>query len=91
MRLLACGERSAGELASHFSVTHPAISQHLKVLRQARLVNERRDGTRRLYSVRTEALAELHSFLDEVLPAALDHLKWEIEEETRVGGVCARN
>src|SRR5436190_20402738 len=71
LRLLAGGERSAGEVASSFSVTQPAISQHLKVLREAGLVGERRDGTRRLYSVRPQGLGDLHDFLAEVKPDRL--------------------
>ena len=72
LRLLAEGERSAGEVASRFAVTQPAISQHLTVLKRAGLISERRDGTRRLYSVRPEGLADLHGFLAEVLPAGQD-------------------
>jgi DNA-binding transcriptional ArsR family regulator len=48
LRLLADGELAAGTVASRFAVTQPAISQHLRVLREAGLVDERRDGTRRL-------------------------------------------
>jgi DNA-binding transcriptional ArsR family regulator len=84
MRLLSAGELSAGEVASRFAVTQPAISQHLKVLKQAGLVNERRDGTRRLLSVRAEGLAELHDFLAEVMPARLARLKKVAEEQERV-------
>jgi DNA-binding transcriptional ArsR family regulator len=81
LELLAGGERSAGSLASGFTVTQPAISQHLKVLREAGLVTERRDGTRRLYSVRPEGLADLRSFLAPVLPAGLERLKRAAEEK----------
>jgi len=83
LRLLAAGERSAGDVASRFAVTQPAISQHLKVLRDAGLVSERRDGTRRLYRVRPEGLADLHAFLAEVLPAGLERLKQAAEAEQR--------
>jgi DNA-binding transcriptional ArsR family regulator len=83
LRLLAAGERSAGDVASRFAVTQPAISQHLKVLKEAGLVRERRDGTRRLYSVRPEGLADLHDFLAEVLPAGLERLKRAAEAEQR--------
>jgi DNA-binding transcriptional ArsR family regulator len=85
LRLLADGELSAGRVASHFSATQPAISQHLKVLRQAGLVSARRDGTRRLYRVRPEGLADLHGFLAEVLPAGLERLKQAAEEDERGG------
>jgi DNA-binding transcriptional ArsR family regulator len=87
LRLLAAGELSAGEVASRFAVTQPAISQHLKVLKEAGLISERRDAQRRLFSVRPEGLADLHSFLAEVLPASLERLKRAAEqEERRVGG-----
>src|SRR4051794_18603781 len=88
LRLLAARELSAGEIASRFAVTQPAISQHLKVLREAGLISERRDGTRRLYSMRPEGLGSLHSFLAEVMPAGLERLKQAAEEEERAN---ARN
>jgi DNA-binding transcriptional ArsR family regulator len=87
LRLLAEGELSAGQVASRFEVTQPAISQHLKVLRETGLISERRDGTRRMYSVRPEGLADLHSFLAEVLPARLERLKQAAEAEQRRANV----
>jgi DNA-binding transcriptional ArsR family regulator len=89
LRLLAQSELSVGAVASHFDVTQPAISQHLKVLKEAGLVEERRDGTRRLYRVRAEGLDDLHSFLAEVLPAGLERLKQaaEVEQRRDRGGV----
>jgi DNA-binding transcriptional ArsR family regulator len=83
LRMLAQRERSAGEVASRFSVTQPAISQHLKVLRETGLVNERRDGTRRIFSVRPEGLNDLNEFLADVLPASLERLKKAAEAEER--------
>jgi DNA-binding transcriptional ArsR family regulator len=83
LQLLARGEMSAGEVASRFDVTPPAISQHLKVLKETGLVSERRDGTRRLYSVRPEGLDDLHGFLAEVLPAGLKRLGQAAEAEQR--------
>jgi DNA-binding transcriptional ArsR family regulator len=83
LRLLAAKERSAGEIAGNFAVTQPAISQHLKVLKETGLVSERRDGTRRLYSVRAQGLSDLHGFLAEVLPGRLQRLKEVIEEDER--------
>src|SRR6476661_9840942 len=83
LRLLAAGERSAGDIAGNFAVTQPAISQHLKVLKETGLVNERRDGTRRLYSVRAEGLSDLHGFLADVLPAGLKRLKRAAEADQR--------
>jgi DNA-binding transcriptional ArsR family regulator len=86
LRLLAGGELSAGEVASHFAVTQPAISQHLKVLKQTGLIDERREGTRRLYSVRAEGLTDLHSFLADILPGRLERLKQVVAEDERTGG-----
>jgi DNA-binding transcriptional ArsR family regulator len=83
LRMLAGGEKSAGEVASRFDITQPAVSQHLKVLREAGLVSERRAGTRRLYSVRPDGLAGLHEFLADVLPAGLERLKQAAETEQR--------
>ena len=85
LRLLAGGERSATEVASNFAVTQPAISQHLKVLRETGLVEERRDGTRRLYSVRAEGLNDLHGFLADVLPGRLEELKRAVERDQGSG------
>jgi DNA-binding transcriptional ArsR family regulator len=85
LRLLAEGELTAGTVASRFDVTQPAISQHLKVLREAGLVRERRDGARRLYSVRPEGLSDLQSFLATFFDERLMHLKDLAEAEERSG------
>jgi DNA-binding transcriptional ArsR family regulator len=76
-------ELSAGEIASHFDVTWPAVSQHLTVLKEAGLVHERRNGTRRLYTARPEGLAELLAFLEDFWDPRLDALKREAEQEER--------
>jgi DNA-binding transcriptional ArsR family regulator len=83
LRLVWDGELSAGEIASHFDVTRPAVSQHLSVLKEAGLVSERRNGTRRLYRARAEGLAELKAFLDEFWGDRLELLKREAEREER--------
>lgn len=83
LRLVRDAERSAGEIASHFDVTRPAISQHLTVLREAGLVSERRNGTRRLYRARPEGLAGVRAFLDELWGDRLEALKREAEREER--------
>jgi DNA-binding transcriptional ArsR family regulator len=83
LRLLRGRELSAGEIASHFTLTQPGVSQHLKVLKDVGLLNERREGTKRLLSVRAEGLAELHDFLAEVLPSKLARLKEVAEKEER--------
>lgn len=64
LELLREGERPVGELAAHLPVSRPAVSQHLRVLRGAGLVTERRDGTRRLYRVDPEGLAALRTYLE---------------------------
>jgi DNA-binding transcriptional ArsR family regulator len=74
-------ELSAGEIAAQFDVTRPAISQHLGVLKEAGLVDERRNGTRRLYRARPQGLAELKAFLDGFWDARLEALQREAERE----------
>jgi DNA-binding transcriptional ArsR family regulator len=83
LALVRDGELSAGEIASHFDVTRPAVSQHLNVLKEAGLVSERRNGTRRLYRVRPEGLSELKDFLEEFWDVRLETLKREAEKEER--------
>lgn len=83
LQLVGSEELSAGEIASHFEVTRPAISQHLTVLKGAGLVTERRQGTRRLYRARPEGLAELRDFLDEFWADGLDRLKVAAEQAER--------
>jgi DNA-binding transcriptional ArsR family regulator len=79
LALVSNKELSAGEIAGHFDVTRPAVSQHLTVLKEAGLVNERRNGTRRLYRARPEGLAELRAFLEELWDERLDALRHEAE------------
>jgi DNA-binding transcriptional ArsR family regulator len=86
LRLVWSAELAAGEIASHFDVTRPAISQHLRVLKEAGLVAERRDGVRRLYRARPEALAELRKFLEGFWDQGLDRLRWAAEGEERSAG-----
>ena len=76
-------ELSAGEIASRFDVTRPAISQHLRVLADAGLVTVRKEGTRRLYRSRPEGLAGLREFLDEFWSDRLQRLKAAAEAEER--------
>ena len=83
LRLVLDEELSAGEIASHFDVTRPAVSQHLTVLKEAGLVDERRNGTRRLYRARPEGLADLKAFLEEFWDEKLAALKREAEREER--------
>jgi DNA-binding transcriptional ArsR family regulator len=83
LRLVRDDELSAGQIASNFDVTRPAVSQHLNVLKEAGLVSERRNGTRRLYRARPEGLAELRDFLEEFWDVRLEALKREAEKEER--------
>jgi len=79
-------ELSAGEIASQFEVTRPAISQHLAVLKEAGLVDERRNGTRRLYRARPQGLVELKVYLDGFWGERLGALQRDAEREERKGG-----
>jgi DNA-binding transcriptional ArsR family regulator len=79
LRLVRHGELPAGEIAAHFDFTQQAVSQHLTVLKRAGLLTERREGTRRLYSLHSESLEPLRSLLDEFWPDALARLKLSVE------------
>jgi len=78
-------EMSAGEIAARFDVSRPAVSQHLTVLREAGLLGERRDGTRRLYRARPEGLFGLRDFLDRFWTERLERLRLaaELEQQRR--------
>src|SRR5438128_12505642 len=83
LRLVWDAERSAGEIAAHFDVSRPAISQHLRVLREADLIFQRKEGTKRLYRARPERLAELGEFLEGFWQDNLISLKRAAEKEER--------
>ena len=83
LSLVRDAELSAGEIAAHFDVTRPAVSQHLTVLKDAGLVSERRTGTKRLYRARPQALGELKAFLEEFWDERLEALAREAEREER--------
>src|SRR3954466_1095889 len=83
LRLVRERELTAGEIASGFDVSRPAISQHLGVLKEAGLLTERRDGTRRFYRARPEGLKELREFLEGFWTFTLQQLKREAESEER--------
>lgn len=83
LRLVRTDELSAGEIAAHFDVTRPAVSQHLRVLKDAELLVERRDGARRLYRARPQGLAELRAFVEDFWDDGLDRLRREAEAEER--------
>ncbi|MBA3304290.1 MAG: winged helix-turn-helix transcriptional regulator [Acidimicrobiia bacterium] len=82
LRLVHDREVAAGEIASHFpSMSRPAVSQHLRVLAEADLVEVRPDGNRRLYRSRPEGLADAATFLGEMWADGLDRLKRAAERE----------
>lgn len=86
LELVRDRELAAGQIAREFEVTRPAISQHLTVLREAGLLHERREGTRRLYRARPAGLAELREYLDAFWAGRLADLKQAVEDETGVPG-----
>src|SRR5438876_7821905 len=83
LRLVWDSELPAGEIASHFSLTRPAVSQHRRVMKDAGLLEERRRGTMRLYRARPEGLAELREYLEGFWGERLWALKREAEREER--------
>jgi len=86
LRLVWSEERSAGDIARNFAVSRPAISQHLRVLREAGLVTERRQGTRRFYRAAPERLGELRAYLEAYWDDALRSLKQAAESAERKRG-----
>lgn len=74
LELLAEGEQSAGDLAASFSVSRPAISRHLRILREAGLVRWRGDAQRRIYALEPEPLGELDEWLDQYRRFSTDAL-----------------
>jgi DNA-binding transcriptional ArsR family regulator len=90
LALVRADELTAGEIAGHFEVTWPAISQHLGVLRDAGLVSVRRAGTRRLYRARPEGLEELVTFLEGFWDERLATLKRQEEHDEATGDAAQR-
>jgi DNA-binding transcriptional ArsR family regulator len=79
--LVRDGELPAGRIAEQFAISPQAVSQHLRVLKDAGLLRERREGTRRLYSVRPEAVEPVRAFLEQLWPSSLQRLKQVIESD----------
>jgi DNA-binding transcriptional ArsR family regulator len=87
VRLVWSEERAAADIAAHFpTVTRSAISQHLGVLRRSGLVSERREGTRRLYSVNQGEVARLREFLDSFWTDSLEKLRDLAESSEKMKG-----
>jgi len=83
LHLVRDGELTSSAIASHFDISAPAISQHLKVLEEAELVVVRRVGTKRFYGVRREGFAELKQYIESFWDDSLMRLKEAAEEEER--------
>lgn len=79
--MLRITPRSVGELADVLPVSQPAVSQHLKVLREAGLVEARKAGVRRIYFLRTDGLEPLRSYVDSFWSEALDAFGASFDEE----------
>jgi len=80
LELVRDRERPVGEIARHLPVSRPAVSQHLRVLKGAGLVHDRREGTRRLYGVDAEGLSALRAYLERYWGSALAAFKEKAEE-----------
>jgi len=80
---LRSGPRAVGDLAGELPVSRPAVSQHLRVLKDAGLVSERRNGTRRLYRIDPSAVEALRAYFDAFWAEALASFKAAADDETR--------
>jgi ArsR family transcriptional regulator, arsenate/arsenite/antimonite-responsive transcriptional repressor len=83
LMLLKNKERTPSEIATHFDFTLPALSTHLKVLRDAGLVDERREGQNRYYSVNRNGMSEMMRFFDQFWDDRLKSLKEYVENKNR--------
>ena len=84
LQMVRHSEMSAGEIAGHFKgITRPAVSQHLGILKKSGLLTQRREGTRRLYSIRPEGFAELRAFLEDFWDPRLMKLKAAAEKSEK--------
>ena len=79
---LTAGPRSAGELARGLPMSRPAVSQHLRVLREAQLVSERREGTKRIYRLDSQGLTQLRTYFDGFWQRALDNFTITADQDT---------
>ena len=76
------GTRTVGTIARDMPVSRPAVSQHLRVLKEAGLVRDEQDGTRRLYAIDPRGLGPLRRWLDQFWDGALDAFKAEVDRDT---------
>src|SRR5262245_41430858 len=80
LEVLQGGARPVGEIARHLPVSRPAVSQHLRVLKEAGLVSDRKDGNRRLSSVEPEGLDDLRRYLEGLWDGALRAFAEHVEK-----------
>jgi DNA-binding transcriptional ArsR family regulator len=80
---LAGGPKAVGEIANELPVSRPAVSQHLKVLKQAGLVTDRAEGTRRLYQLNPRGIQDLRAYFDQFWNQALASFKEVVEKEAQ--------
>jgi DNA-binding transcriptional ArsR family regulator/uncharacterized protein YndB with AHSA1/START domain len=85
---LKAGPRSVGDLAAGLPVSRPAVSQHLRVLEQAGLVSHRKDGTRRIYRVEPNGLAQVREYFDSFWGDVLEHFAAEARKENEMSTVA---
>jgi len=83
LKLVRNRERTASDIATHFPISRPAVSQHLRTLEDARLVTVRLDGTKRWYRARPEGLGEVRRWVDSMWSDRLRDLKRAAEREAR--------
>jgi DNA-binding transcriptional ArsR family regulator len=81
--LLSEGPRPVGELAARLPVTRPAVSQHLKVLKEAKLVTDRREGARRIYQLDPDGVGEIRAYFDRFWHLALSSFKAAVEKDRK--------
>lgn len=80
------GGKPVGEIARGLPVSRPAVSQHLKVLKEAGLVREERDGTRHIYEIDPKGLSQLRAWLDQFWDHTLEAFKAEVEKDNPKDG-----
>jgi DNA-binding transcriptional ArsR family regulator len=80
---LARGPKSVGQLAAQLPVSRPAVSQHLRVLKDAGLVTDRADGTRRIYQIQADGVQAIHAYLDQMWSQAMAAFQTEAERISR--------
>ena len=86
VEMLGAGERTAGSIGRQFPISAPAVSQHLKALREAGLVRVRVDGQRRIYSLDPEGFSEMEAWFDRMRAfwsRSLDRLEQELKEDAK--------